>query len=165
MLDRLLKYGRIRTIPINVPVTQMEVTFLAGAVIVALIVAATTVYGVVKAYSPIPYYDQWNEVTVQQHRDHLFSQHNEHKILFPRLIFIADKLWFGGRDELTLTLILLIQLVHACLLISLLSRTRKMSVVERASAGAVALSLLFWMYQSQNFTSGFIMSGLARWRI
>jgi hypothetical protein len=30
-----------------------------------------------------------------------------------------------------------------------------MSVVERASAGAVALSLLFWMYQSQNFTSGF----------
>jgi hypothetical protein len=155
MLERLMKYGRIRTVPVNASVAQMEATFSACALIVALIVTAITVYGVIKAYCPIPYYDQWGEVTVQQHLDRLLSQHNQHKILFPRLIFIADKLLFAGTDEFNLTLILLIQFVHAWLLISLLSRTRKMSEVEIASGGAIALSLLFWMYQGENFTSGF----------
>jgi hypothetical protein len=135
---------------------QPSAVILGGlAVALALTVVTTTVVGVVTTYSPLPYWDQWGEATVAQHLDLLLTPHNEHRILFPRLIFIADKLWFGGNNKLDLTLILLVQLVHACLLIILLSRARRMSAVENASAAAIALSLLFWMYQSENFTWGF----------
>src|SRR4051794_40249319 len=70
-------------------------------------------------YSAVPFNDQW--VNLAALRDapktgwlqYLFSQHNEHRILFPRLVFLADLDWFQGQNVLNLTAIGLIQVAGA----------------------------------------------------
>jgi hypothetical protein len=60
----------------------------------------TTLWACVTKYWPGPFMDQWASVpllkqTLQQglRLDLLFQQHNEHRILFPRLFILADFRW------------------------------------------------------------------------
>ena len=130
---------------------------LAGSTaLLAVWVAATTVAAVVAAYSPVPYWDQWSGVTVADHWSHLFAQHNEHRIVVPRLFFIIDAGLFAGSNMFDLASILVIQALHTVLLVVL---ARRSTVFGTATMGVwvagITATFLFWGYQLENFSWGF----------
>ncbi len=75
----------------------------------------------VRSYTPIPFWDDWITVDhflAYKHLDFsvLFQQHNEHRIVFPELIFILDDFLFRDRLVLTITLSCLFYFGVWCLL-------------------------------------------------
>ena len=64
----------------------------------ALFIAVDTLRAIVSLWSPLPWFDEWatvNLISAWQKGDMtaaqvLFSQHNEHRILVPRLVFFID---------------------------------------------------------------------------
>ena len=129
---------------------------LAGvASLFATWILATTLYGIASAYSPLPFWDEWDSVTAAQHLSRLVEQHNEHRIVLSRLVFIADKAWFSGSNKLSLAVLLIIQLLHVALLVYVFSRARSLQPEETIGAWAIAISMLFWFWQSETLAWGF----------
>lgn len=135
---------------------------LAGlAVLAVLAIAIDTVAMVIRTYSPLPYWDQWDSLLdYQTYRHgnftfaHLFALHNEHRLALPRLIFWADYTLAGGTNKLNLTVIALIQAAHAALLLSLIGRERWRTPATWIVASAV-VALLLSISQWENLTWGF----------
>ncbi|MGY6628164.1 MAG: hypothetical protein ACXIVL_06575 [Oceanicaulis sp.] len=133
-----------------------QLTRAAGlaAVVLAVMTLAITLYAVNVAYSPLPYWDQWERVTPGQHLSDMFVQHNEHLLVIPSLFFLIDTAVFGGRNVFLLASILLIQGIHAGLLIWLARRAG-----ARGSglllAGGLTVALLFSGAQIENLYWGF----------
>lgn len=111
-------------------------------------------------YSPTPFNDQWANVHAWRDTSkggwlaYLFSQHNEHRILFPRLVFIADWKWFQARNGLNLAAIGLIQLAGAAVFAAAaqVRRAGALGLLGLAAALALMFSLmqfenLFWTFQ------------------
>ncbi|NQW12181.1 MAG: hypothetical protein HQ481_20135 [Alphaproteobacteria bacterium] len=75
-------------------------------------------------YTPIPFGDQidffrrfyevggWQGFGVAE----LYARHNEHRLVVPRLWFLADLAWFDGRQILTIGAILVSATLHAVIL-------------------------------------------------
>lgn len=129
-------------------------TWLAPTVILAHTLAA-----VIQFYSPMPYGDQWDLIDgwggVLRHGltlGYLFSQHNEHRIFFPRLVFLADLQWFGGWDLLNRFAIALLQAIGATLFIWV---TRPWKRPATIVAVALSAALLASLAQWHNFAWGF----------
>lgn len=114
--------------------------------------ALWSAFAIWQTYSPTPYVDQWMDLYRWRHSAqtgllaYLFAQHNEHRILFPRLVFIADWRWFQGRDILNLVVIGIIQLLGAAFFIRLsrLRRSGPLGVLGLALALSLIASLLQW---------------------
>ena len=58
---------------------------------------------VIRFYSPLPYFDYWETVSKIDQYLHLdfsalWQQHNDHRIVFPEIIFAADYIFFRGRE-------------------------------------------------------------------
>lgn len=130
-------------------------------VLAAMAIAIDTVGMVVRTYSPLPYWDQWDSLLdyqVWRHGNftlaHLFGLHNEHRLAVPRLIFWADYALAGGTNKLNLTVIGLVQAGHAALLLSLIGRPRWREKATYVVAAAV-VALLMSIGQWENFTWGF----------
>ena len=121
------------------------------SVICAIFIVSTTAFMTIRAYLPLPIADEWEELTPADHISHLFSAHNEHVILFPRLVFLMDKVVFGGTQIFTETMTFVIHLLHATLLWFL---ARKAKLPGLLAAGLV-YGCLFWAYQYENFILGF----------
>jgi hypothetical protein len=129
------------------------------AVLAALAIAADTGGWIVRSYSSLPFWDQWDVVAdfakikagTYQAAD-LIKQHGEHRIVFPRLIFFADQLFGRGQDIVNLAAIAVIQLLHAALLIRLLGPLRRPGLV---AAAAAVLALLTFLGQWENLVWGF----------
>ena len=118
-------------------------------------------YAVWVTYSPTPYVDQWVDLYWWRQAgragwlDFMFSQRNEHRIFFPRLVFLADWKWFQGRDILNLVAIALTQLTGAAVFV-------RCAQIRRAGAIgllglAAALSLLVSLMQWETFFWGFCL--------
>ena len=81
-----------------------------------------TVYMVVVSYSPLPWGDGWaqidplangiNPLSLQW----LWGQHDEHRLVIPKLFLIADLHFFHARQIFLLISILVIQFFHLCVL-------------------------------------------------
>ena len=129
---------------------------------VAVWVAVDTLRAVVPLWSPLPWFDEWATVALigawqagdMSLAQVLFSQHNEHRILVPRLVFFADDLLFGGGGRLSLAAIFTVQALHAALFGAVLVRARPAAARGWAVA-AVVLALMFSLRQAENFTYGF----------
>lgn len=129
------------------------------AVLVALAIVADTAGWVVRTYSSLPFWDQW-EVVVDYAQiragtfgaDDLIDQHGEHRIVFPRLVFYADALFGRGQNIVNLAVIAAIQLLHAAVLIRVLGPLRRPGVV---AAAAAVLALLTFLGQWENLVWGF----------
>jgi hypothetical protein len=128
------------------------------AVALAAAAAVTTIYFVwltiAIGYVDVPFWDQWgylaNEEILQ-----LWRHHNEHLILFPRLIFWVDDAVFGGRNQFNIAVILLIQSVHAGLLVLFAKELGYRSPRALLFAGCAIVVLMFAPCQRENFTWGF----------
>lgn len=137
-------------------------------------VLATSAWAVTVNYSPTPYQDQWATIPLWQGlfegtataRD-FFAQHNEHRIFFPRLVFMADFAWFQGRNILNLAAIGAIQVAAAALYLRACGRFRPLTLLAAATSAALMFSLLqwenlFWGFQVQ-FVGVFAAGAWAIW--
>jgi hypothetical protein len=108
------------------------------------------------AYSAIPYWDYWGFVLPQNYAvGSLFAQHNEHRLAVPRLFFLADLVLCRGNNALLLTCGLLVQLLHAGLLVWILrSDSSVFRRVYRFDA-SIAATFLFSAQQFTNLVWGF----------
>lgn len=136
---------------------------LAAAVLCAAAgaTAVATVAIVLRLHVPLPYWDEW--FTVDHLRRfaegrygvlNLAEQHNEHRLLFPRIVFFADALLFRQSGLLDLWVTLLLQLGNAALLVAVMAR-RVARPVHRLLLGGFIVLLLSSLRQEQNFTNGF----------
>jgi hypothetical protein len=118
-------------------------------------------YLVVVSYSSLPYWDGWIQIKYAVERpqpsvfEWLWAQHNEHRLLIPKLFLLGDLRWFGARQRSLLVSIFGIQLLHLALLswsMRVLGVWR--GAVWRTGTGLVAFCL-FCSSQWENFVWGF----------
>lgn len=110
-----------------------------------------------------PLSDMWSIIDFWAHPTQstihwLWAQHNEHRILLPKLILLLDYRFFGGREAFALATGFAAQLA---LLAALLWALRAMAGMRGAlwrSAAAVAAFCLFSTAQWANFMGGFEVS-------
>lgn len=131
----------------------------ASALAPALIVA-TTLAAVAAAYQAVPYQDQWANVIEYRELlrdgfsfDWLWRQHNEHRLVFPRLIFLADMVWARGSNVLNLASILAVQTAGALLFARLALRGARAPLT--LAALALAVMALFSLAQWENLVWGY----------
>ena len=140
----------------------IRIAVTAAAVLFAAFVTADTLRAVVPGWSALPWMDEWVSVellrAVQAGEmalgEALFSQHNEHRILIPRLVFLADEALFGGQARLSLCAIFAVQALHAGLFALLVLRA-KPPWPGRWALAAVMVAIMFSLRQAENFTYGF----------
>lgn len=120
-------------------------------------VACTTVRMVLRCWMPVPIEDQWQQLV--SGRDiswnWLTSQHNEHRILLPRFVFMVDRWLFRERNIFDLAVNLVIQSVACILLIRTRAKNARPDLAGTALGCGFVLSMLFWSVQWENFTWGF----------
>jgi hypothetical protein len=121
-----------------------------------LYIAASTVGMVVTTQSPLPFWDQWDELV--SIRDvtwsWLISQHSEHRILIPRLVFWADRWLFGETYAIEFALNLVAPGLVACLLVLISNAGRPLNLIRIAWTFGLALAFVFWAAQWENFIWG-----------
>jgi len=103
-------------------------------------VALWTLTDTLRLYHPLPYGDYWDflghlsrYLAGEMQPSELWDQHNEHRILFPRLVFLADAQWFGLTSVFTIAVTCLLQVLHAVLVVVLVLRV----VPDRGAARVV----------------------------
>ena len=120
-------------------------------------VNVSTVVMVARTWSPLPYWDQWGDLITGRHvtLTWLFSQHNEHRLAVPRLVFWADKVLAHETNALDLAVGLAIQGVLAWQLIGLARQIGLARRSETLLATALITAVLFSAIQWENFTWGY----------
>ena len=110
----------------------------------------------------VPYGDEWSLIPLfTKIRDHeltfsdLFGQHNEHRILVPKLIYIAfaQLMHWNVRAEMFFS-ILLATAMSSCIYV-LLRRTTSASIEKNLLLWALANVLIFGPVQAENWLWGF----------
>ena len=127
-------------------------------------VAATTVALAVTAafltHSAMPYEDEWYSLDLFRSFSAspsfaaLASLHNEHRILFPRLLFWSDYAWWGGTGVPDVATTFLVQAAAAALYARLAWRALPPGT-WRAAWAALPFPLLFSLRQEENFAWAF----------
>ncbi len=89
--------------PTDLPSDSRLSVFLSYAVLLAGIGAGiASAYIVITTYSPLPHWDEWalfdHLATSNASLSWLWAQHNEHRILVPKLFFLLDLYFFRGKD-------------------------------------------------------------------
>ena len=132
-----------------------------AAAVAAAVTVAFTVVTVYRLHVPLPYWDEWYNIlhfrifaAGQYGLADLASQHNEHRLLVPRLFFFADEVLVHLSGMLDLTVTLVLQAANAAILI-LLMRRGVARARHRLLLASFVLLLLFTLRQEQNFTNGF----------
>ncbi len=142
--------------------TSRPVLTRAALVFLGLVPVVLMVSAVLRSWLPLPYWDDWHtpgatlaawangDLTWQ----HLFSQHNESRKFFPRLLYLALA-QFGGwdmRKEMTITLLVVgaIAFLFSRLMRQLPGATTHTALV----AWVIAAFLCFSPVQIENFIAG-----------
>ena len=126
-----------------------------------ILTIAVTLYMVVVSYSSLPYWDGWTQVGVAATGQNplspvwLWHQHNEHRLVIPKLFLATDLRLFQARQVFLLASIFVIQLLH----LGLLSWSMRVlggwrGALWRSGVGLAAFCL-FCPTQWQNFVWGF----------
>ncbi len=126
----------------------------AFALAAGVYVAVATLVMMITCWDPLPFGDQWSEIITGRPVtwSWLYSQHMEHRILVPRLVFLADRYLAAETNVLDYAVNFAIPAGLAWLLFRV---SRGACVPSRAWAAGVCASLLLWAGQYQNFVWGF----------
>ncbi|WP_143530432.1 hypothetical protein [Rhizobium sp. RU36D] len=121
--------------------------------IVASVVLISTLWLTSIAYGPMPFWDAWATALLEDSWGKLWTLHNGHLIMMPRLIYGLDTVLSDGNGFLSLTLIFVFQSLSCLLLVSL-------SKAPKVTSAALAICFLFWARHLENlswpFQVGFI---------
>ncbi len=142
--------------------TSWAVKLLSCAILLGgVATVGLTAYVVVVSYTNIPHWDGWSQIefganaAAQSTFDWLWTQHNQHRLVIPRLFLLADLRWFQGTQVFLLASIFVIQLLH----LTLLSWSMRVFAGWRGSPWRTGVGLaafcLFCPSQWENFTWGF----------
>ena len=133
----------------------------ALAVIVTGLCAIGVVGGtgamILRGWTPVPYADQWFDMLSRQKLtwSFLFAQHNEHRILFPRLVFALDHWLAAETYTFDLTVSVVLQAASAILIASLGERNRGRFPSTWLLGLALTATTLFSAMQFDNFLCGY----------
>jgi hypothetical protein len=140
--------------------SRLSIWLSYGVLLAGLGAAVVSAYIVVSTYSPLPHWDEWALF------DHLatghgwsltwlWAQHNEHRILVPKLFFLIDVDLFRGTQVFLLASIFLIQLLQVALLsFSLWTLGEMRGSPWRTGTGLIAYCILC-PTQQENLIWGF----------
>ena len=141
---------------------RMRLTATAAWVLglCGLFVVVSCVIGVVRSYSPVPFWDQWDGslggyIRFTDNWSVLWEQHNEHRLVLPRLIFWADIRWFGGRNVVDLVANLVLLGALAATVGRIVSRGVRLTWTEGIALAGVIATMAFSWIQDENLTWGF----------
>jgi hypothetical protein len=133
----------------------------AAIAVPTLYVLITTLNTCFSISFPSIYMDQWDNIAAYfMHAEDghilkwLFSFHNEHQILVPRLLFLADWTWFRGTDTFLIVWILANQAVFAFTFYYILRRA-SLSTLTNLSVIFVTVIFLYSSSQMENLSWGF----------
>jgi len=118
----------------------------------------TTSVMVIRGWSSVPYWDQWDELILsarQVFSPWLYSQHNEHRILFPRLLFAIDTFFFAGTNKFDFFCNVALPLALTGLIVSVAHRHISRGIADTLWIAGIVLALLFSAMQFENFIWGF----------
>lgn len=115
-----------------------------------------TAFLVVISYTPAPYLDHWAFLHLfAQHKGSislsvLWAQHNEHRMVFPKLLYFADLYFGAGQNILLLVMIFVLQLLHLSVWGEIFQNCGFSGVSWRTAFG-IAAFCLFCPNQYENF--------------
>jgi hypothetical protein len=121
------------------------------------IVASTTAM-VIHSWSAVPYWDQWDELILspkQVFSPWIYSQHNEHRILFPRLLFAIDTFAFAETNKFNFFCNVALPLALAGLIVHVARRHVSRGLSDTLWIAGIVLTVLFSAIQYENFIWGF----------
>jgi hypothetical protein len=146
----------------NKPRAAGAVTILAYVVLaVGAATVASMAWIVWRAYSPMPYFDQWlfldqlGKVRGAPGWNFFWQQHNEHRLVVPKFFYLADLVLFGGKNIFLLVSIFALQLLHLGIWVWALRRAGKYRGPWLITAAGLAAFCLFRPNQAENFVWGF----------
>ena len=126
-----------------------------------LLTIITTVRIVIRTYSPVLFWDQWQIIhTLMESGGHpslrqLWAQHNEHRLLMGRLLGFIDLFFFRGRNVSLFAEILVVQLCHVILLAFVLRRFGRLPWPVYVTLVGFVAYCLFSPLQMENFDWAF----------
>ncbi|MCE4540917.1 MULTISPECIES: hypothetical protein [unclassified Caballeronia] len=126
-----------------------------------------TVYGVVRHFSPVPLADQWDGNVAffmraaQNPLAAFFEQHNEHRLVFPRIFFYLDLRYLGGRNFLLIAANLALGGCIGLLLFRIARHHARFPGVRSLGLAGVCLIVAFSWMQGGNFFWGFQLQWFA----
>ncbi len=139
--------------------------FLGGWVTVGI-----ALYMVVVCYTSLPWSDGWTQIFAAARGENLFSlkwlwqQHNEHRLVIPKLFLALDLRLFHANQKLLLAALFIIQLLHLWLLSWSMRSLGAWRGNVWCTATGLAAFCLFSPTQWENLTWGFqtcfVLSGL-----
>jgi hypothetical protein len=145
------------------PLISISATTIAVAL--ALFIVVNTLNAVRRAYKTVPFWDAWAFVEdLAAFRSHsvglsfLFRQHNEHRIVLPRLILWLDFVFFKFGGAFPIACTLLLQALQALVFCSVYWKVETHSPASRVAYAALVLGLLFSASQMENFVRPFQVS-------
>lgn len=144
--------------------TTSGATLLRRGLPVALagLMLALLVTGIVRQYSPVPFWDMWDGYIgfylrlKQGDMGAWLDFQNEHRIVITRLLFFADLAWAQGLGWIPLLAnVLLATLAALCLCFALRRLTPAWEPKDRLPWYALIVGVLAFWSQEQNFTWAF----------
>ncbi len=110
-------------------------------------------------------YPVWDYFVVEDHHTRykaadlsvFWVQHNEHRIVFPELLFAADQLWFHGQIVLPLVASFCFYFGIWLVAVYALSQDRTVSFVPRWAAALLAAILLAWLGAAYPLATPFLL--------
>lgn len=134
----------------------------SAALALAVTMVLLAAIGIVRNYSPVPFWDMWDGYVGfflrarEQGWPAWFEMHNEHCLVLSRLLFYADIAWLGGKGVLPLAASALSVAAVALVFCHAVSRTGvSLNPVTRRALWAICLGVAFFWSQSENFTWAF----------
>lgn len=108
-----------------------------------------TIESILRFYTPLPVADYWRPIyDLAHYKTEGFSlflrQHNEHRIIFPEVVYVLDAVLWRGRLILPLAVSFLCYLCTYLLLAATVLRDREISVAVRWTAILLAGIILGW---------------------
>ena len=139
----------------NTGVNRAADRLLASAtLIIGLYVAVSTIILIIECWTPVPIEDSWDELVSGRiiTWSWLISQHNEHRLLLPRLVFIVDY-WLSAETNVFAFAVGIIELASLGVLVACLSRGAGLrGWVTTMWVTGLTLAYLFWSVQYQTLT-------------
>jgi hypothetical protein len=113
-------------------------------------------------YTPVPVWDYWDDVAsvdqlVRFDPKHFWAQHNEHRILFPEILFALDYRWFSGTEVLPIAASIVCRLTQLLILLWVLWHTTEIRGPTRLGVAAAVTIFMTSVMQIEAIDSPFLL--------
>jgi len=142
----------------GLPDRVITLALTAFLLVAAIVTVSGTLYWVFNDYRPVPIMDEWSIIHAWVNAETgsgsawlaAHHQHNEHRILVPRLFFFTDLKFFGGFGLFTLVILLLAHTLHTVVLTRVVFQTLPFNIYWKTAVTGFLFTLMFSTVQLNN---------------